>query len=66
MTQLGDDIERIMLNGIRFRDEADIQLAGDAGLRLAFDDRRWLLRYIDCHCRSAAAQINRLASEVES
>ena len=43
MTDLGDDIEQIMLNAIRWRDQR-----GNAGT-ITKEDRRWLLRYIDRH-----------------
>jgi hypothetical protein len=49
-----DHIEQIMLNAIRFRDGA-VQLEGEAGRKLAAEDRRWLLNYIDRHCGRESA-----------
>jgi hypothetical protein len=46
---LRDGIEEIMLNAIRYRSDNPIQLEGEAGRKLAAEDRAWLLRYIDRH-----------------
>lgn len=47
--KLGRDIEQIALNAIRYRSERRPE---DDSERMAKDDRRWLLRYIERYASS--------------
>lgn len=57
MSELGDNIEQIMLNAIRWRDQR-----GNAGT-ITKEDRRWLLRYIDRHVSTSSEGLLAVAAD---